>query len=56
MPCLGNIRHSDIQAKNSEVENTPEVVEGEGEEWCARRDSNSRPIAPEDLLHKKSTT
>src|ERR1019366_950516 len=24
--------------------------------WCARRDSNSRPIAPEDLPHDKSTT
>jgi uncharacterized protein (TIGR02246 family) len=24
--------------------------------WCARRDSNSRPIAPEDLPHDKSIT
>ena len=28
-------------------EKTPEVIEGKGEVWCARRDSNSRPDAPE---------
>jgi integrase len=44
-----NIRHSDVEAKNSEAENALEVVEGEGEVWCARRDSNSRPIAPEAI-------
>jgi len=44
-----NIRHSDIEVKNTEVENAPEAVEGEGEVWCARRDSNSRPIAPEAI-------
>ena len=44
-----NIRHSAVEAKNSEAENTAEVVEGEGEVWCARRDSNSRPIAPEAI-------
>jgi hypothetical protein len=25
------------------------MVEGKREEWCARRDSNSRPIAPEAI-------
>jgi Phage integrase family len=44
-----NSRHSDIEVNNSQAENTPEVVEGEGEGWCAQRDSNSRPIAPEAI-------
>jgi hypothetical protein len=26
-----------------------EVIEEKGEKWCARRDSNSRPIAPEAI-------
>ena len=26
---------------------TPEVLAGKQEGWCARRDSNSRPVAPE---------
>jgi hypothetical protein len=26
-----------------------EVIEGKEEKWCARRDSNSRPIAPEAI-------
>jgi hypothetical protein len=25
------------------------VTERKGEKWCARRDSNSRPIAPEAI-------
>jgi integrase len=41
-----NIR---LEVKNSEAENTPEVIEGKEEGWCARRDSNSRPIAPEAI-------
>ena len=31
---------------SSEVEK-PQVVKGREEDWCARRDSNSRPVAPE---------
>jgi integrase len=42
-----NIRHIDAAAKNFEAENAMEVVEAKEEGWCARRDSNSRPNAPE---------
>ena len=42
-----NIRHIDAAAKNFEAENAMEVVEAKEKGWCARRDSNSRPNAPE---------
>jgi len=33
-----------------------QVAEKNDGSWRARRDSNPRPIAPEDLPHKKSTS
>jgi hypothetical protein len=32
------------------------VVSAKNGEWCARRDSNSRPDAPEDAKNEESTT
>jgi len=40
----------------SEEVKQAQVVEGNEELWRARRDSNFRPIAPEDSPHDKSTT
>ena len=48
-----NIRHSGAEAKNFEAENVMEVVEAKEEVWCARRDSNSRPNAPETVLLRR---
>ena len=38
-----NQKTGEIAAKREQ----PQLVEGKEEEWCARRDSNSRPNAPE---------
>ena len=43
------IGHSQKLAEISEEVKTPQAVEGNGELWRARRDSNSRPIAPEAI-------
>jgi integrase len=44
-----NSRHNKQQRELPEHSQTPEVAEAKGEIWCARRDSNSRPIAPEAI-------
>jgi integrase len=41
------IGHSEERAENPPVKRVPQIVAGIEEEWCARRDSNSRPNAPE---------
>jgi integrase len=42
-----NIGHSQKSAKFVVKKQQPQLIEGKEEEWCARRDSNSRPDAPE---------
>jgi Phage integrase family len=42
-----NIGHSERTGDFSPVLELPQNVEKKGEAWCARRDSNSRPNAPE---------
>ena len=44
-----NFRHSDNVAVSELTEKGGQDVEQQGEKWCARRDSNSRPIAPEAI-------
>jgi integrase len=44
-----NSGHSPEIAKILSRSERPEVVEAQEEIWCARRDSNSRPIAPEAI-------
>ena len=44
-----NSGHSTELPTTSSSFEIPEVIEAEGETWCARRDSNSRPIAPEAI-------
>jgi hypothetical protein len=41
--------HSPEIPKMPRRSDSAEVIEGEKEIWCARRDSNSRPIAPEAI-------
>jgi integrase len=41
--------HNAESEKLSERERSKEIVDLKGSEWCARRDSNSRPIAPEAI-------
>ena len=45
-----NFRHSQKIGEISEKKEQPQLTEGQGENWCARRDSNSRPNAPEALV------
>jgi len=42
-----NIGHSEETREISEKQEAPQLIEGNEEIWCARRDSNSRPNAPE---------
>ena len=42
-----NFRHSQKMAEIPENPKRLQLIEGNEEEWCARRDSNSRPNAPE---------
>ena len=42
-----NFGHSQKAAQIPGKRELPQLTEGKGEEWCARRDSNSRPNAPE---------
>ena len=42
-----NFRHSPKTAEISAQREQPQLVDGKVEGWCARRDSNSRPNAPE---------
>jgi integrase len=42
-----NFGHSDKGTESLVLQKPPQVVEEIKEEWCARRDSNSRPNAPE---------
>ena len=42
-----NIGHSENKTDFSSMVELPQKVEKKAEEWCARRDSNSRPNAPE---------
>ncbi len=42
-----NSGHSAERAENIGNRELPQAVEGKGKLWCARRDSNSRPNAPE---------
>ena len=44
-----NIGHSRNMLGQRLAEKPVQIVEGKEEEWCARRDSNSRPIAPEAI-------
>jgi integrase len=44
-----NSGHSPEVPKMPSQSETAEVIEGKEEVWCARRDSNSRPIAPEAI-------
>jgi integrase len=44
-----NFGHSPEILKLSPTSEISEVSEGKEENWCARRDSNSRPIAPEAI-------
>ena len=51
-----NFGHSAENAPFDPTKKSAVSADVEGFEWRARRDSNSRPIAPEDFPHKKSTT
>jgi integrase len=42
-----NFGYSQIAAEKTTPQESPQVIEEEKEGWCARRDSNSRPNAPE---------
>jgi hypothetical protein len=44
-----NSGHSPEIPKMPPRSDSAEVIEGKKEIWCARRDSNSRPIAPEAI-------
>ncbi len=44
-----NSGHRPKILKNPPRSESTEVTETKGEKWCARRDSNSRPIAPEAI-------
>jgi integrase len=44
-----NSGHSPETLKSPQIAECPDVVEVKEEVWCARRDSNSRPIAPEAI-------
>jgi hypothetical protein len=44
-----NSAHRPKILKKPPTSESTEVTERKGEKWCARRDSNSRPIAPEAI-------
>jgi integrase len=44
-----NIGHNEKKAEIPTMQQLPQFVEGKGDVWCARRGSNSRPIAPEAI-------
>src|ERR1700751_5747711 len=48
-----NIGHGQEKAGSLIVENQVQLIEGKKDEWCARRDSNSRPNAPEATFANK---